>query len=217
MLKVGIHENVVISKAAINEHGTLEIEFLQKGSNDVLGALSGNVELSQDEKVNIRSYGQNVEYFGKSRTGEQMFKLIINFKSILTELLSVFIDNPTIDAGKGLTITNDNINTIFIDQANVDIAYANIVGQFVELVTPFLEKNAFRVKLPRKSAKSAFPSLPTFGPWVESMDIPVEATKLKWTAWEIENKKNDSTPASDIVTAADLSTDKLAEVFNTQE
>lgn len=217
MLKVGIHENVVVSKAVINEHGTLEIEFLQKGSNDALGALSGNVELSKDESVNIRSYGQNVEYFQQKRTGEQMFKLVIGFKSILTELLAVYIDNPVIDAGKGISITNDNINTVFSDQAVVDVAYNNIITQFVTLITPFLGKEGFRVKLPRKSAKSAFPSLPTYGPWVETMDIPVEATKLKWTPWEIENKKNDSTIAADVVTATaqDLSATKLEGVFST--
>lgn len=199
MLQVGIHDDVVVSKAEINDKGTLEIEFKQPGADDALDALSGNGEIKPDQTINIRVYKQEVEYFGEKREGHKMLSLITNFKAVLTELLRVYIDNPVIDASKGLKVTKDNASELFTDQANVDIAYNNIVTQFVAMIKPFVGKTdqAFRVKLPRRSKKYAYPALPNFTPWVEPMTIPKESSKLKWSAWEITNGKNDPTPASD--------------------
>ena len=221
MLTVGIHENVHVSKAVLNEQGTLEIEFTQPGGDDAMGALTGNVELGPDQTINIRVYPQNVEYFTEVRDGATMLKLITGFKAILVELLRVYIDNPNIDATKGLTITQETASTFFTDQKNVDVAYANIVGQFVAALEPFVktadnDPDSFRVKLPRRSKKYSFPALPAFGPWVESMDIDQSMSKLKWTNWEITNGKNDPTPATDSVNTAEAqkALDKVNDVFN---
>ena len=66
------------------------------------------------------------------------------------------------------------------------------------MITPFINSDQqFRVKLPRRSKKYGFPALPNFTPWVESMDIPEESSKLKWSKWEIDNGKNTSAPATD--------------------
>jgi hypothetical protein len=224
MLSVGIHENVIVSKAIINEQGTLEVEFAQPGTTDALAALTGKAELIQEQSINIRMYGQNVDYFGEKRTGEKMFKLIVGFQSILTELLQNYIDNPEINASKGIKVTQENINTIFTDQAIVDIAYKNIVEQFVALITPFVGKteHKFRVKLPRRSKKYAFAALPTFGPWVENMAIPADASKLKWTNWEISNGRNHDLPVKDETTQAAKedgakAVAELDDVFNKNE
>ena len=221
MLTVGIHENVLVSKAALNDQGTLEIEFTRKGKDDVMAALAGTAELTSDQDVNIRIYGQSVDYFGEKRDGGQMLKLIVNFRNVLVELLGVFIDKPEINPTKGLTVTKENAKIMFTDQANVDTTYTNIVGQFLEMIKPFVgdEKHLFRVKLPRRSKKSSFASLPNFGPWVESMDIPKDSSKLKWSNWEITNGKNDPTPAKDTVTKkeVDLNDSALDGVFNKKE
>lgn len=221
MLTVGIHENVVVSKAALNDQGTLEIEFTRKGKDDVMAALAGTAELTSDQDVNIRIYGQSVDYFGEKRDGKQMLKLIVNFRNVLIELLGIFIDKPEINPTKGLTVTQENAKILFTDQANVDLTYNNTVSQFLEMIKPFIgdEKHSFRVKLPRRSKKSSFASLPNFGPWVESMDIPQDASKLKWSNWEIEHGKNDPTPAKDKVTkkAVSLNDAALSSVFNTED
>ena len=67
-----------------------------------------------------------------------------------------------------------------------------------------------------RSKKASFASLPNFGPWVEPMTIPKEASKLKWSNWEITNGKNDSSPAKDEVKKEDvnLNDDALSDVFN---
>ena len=65
MLRVGIHENVNVTKAVTNDQGTLEIEFTKAESEDLLGALQGTTELEGKQDVNIRVYGQNVDYFGR--------------------------------------------------------------------------------------------------------------------------------------------------------
>lgn len=219
MLRVGIHDNVVVSKVVINEHGTLEIEFTQP-IGDALGALEGNAEMQPEQNVNIRVYKQEVEYFGEKRTGTKMLTLITGFKAVLTELLNVYIDNPTIDATKGIKVTKDTVNDIFTDQDNVDKAYKIITTQFIKLITPHLNSDTgFRVKLPRRSAKYAFASLPTFCPWVESMDIPKEASKLRWSKWEIDNGKNDPNPPVDQPTDADVKeqVSDLENVFGKKE
>jgi len=205
MLTIGIHNDIIVSKAEVNEHGTLEIEFKQPGSDDAMGALTGNAELTPDQSVNVRIYKQEVEYFGEKREGTRMLSLIANFKAILTELLQVYIDNPVIDATKGLKVTKDNVNIVFTDQENVDKAYKNIVTQFCTAMTPFVNSDdTFRVKLQRRSKKHAFASLPNFGPWVEPMTIPKESSKLRWTKWEIDNGKNDNTPMPDTPTDSDV-------------
>lgn len=218
MLTVGIHDNVIVSKAVLNDKGTLEVEFTKKGEGDALAALQGSGELTSDQSVNIRVYGHSVDYFGEKRDGEQMLKLITGQKAILVELLRAFIDNPNIDATKGIKVTQDNAKVLFTDQANVDLAYNNVVGQFVAMIAPFVGKDdqAIRVKLPRRSKKYSFASFPNFGPWVESMDIPKEASKLKWSNWEITNGKNDGSPAKDEVKKEDVSLndDALNDVFN---
>jgi len=216
MLKIGIHDNVVVSKAAVNEHGTLEIEFTQQPENDILGALAGNVEITPVQSVNIRVYKQEVEYFGEQREGNKVLTLIINFKSVLTELLGIYIDNPTIDATKGLKVPQGGMNEFFTNQDNVDKAYKSIVDQFNAAIKPFLNSDdKFRVKLPRRSPKYAYASLPNFGPWVEPMTIPKENSKLRWSKWEIENKKNDPTPPSDTPSDEEVSEslDHLEVVF----
>lgn len=218
MLRVGIHENVNVTKAVTNDQGTLEIEFTKAESEDLLGALKGTTELEGKQDVNIRVYGQNVDYFGDKRSGTDMLKLMINFSSVLKELLGVYIDKPEIDITKGLKVTQDNAKVIFSEQDNVDIAYNNIVGQFLTQIAPFVgeDQAKFRVKLPRRSKKYSFASLPNFGPWTESMDIPQDASRLKWSNWEITNGKNDPTPAKDTVKKkeVDLNDKALEGVFN---
>ena len=221
MLKVGIHENVNVTKAVTNDQGTLEIEFTKRESSDYLGALQGTTELDSKQDVNIRVYGQNVDYFGDKRSGTDMLKLMINFSNVLKELLGVYIDKPEIDITKGIKVTQDNAKIIFADQANVDTAYNNIVDQFLTQMAPFVgEKQApFRVKLPRRSKKYSFASLQNFGPWAETMDIPKESSKLKWSNWEITNGKNDPTPAKDTVEKkdVDLNDSALDAVFNKKD
>jgi len=221
MLTVGIHEGVIVSKAIRNDQGTLEIEFLRKGSDDAVAALAGTAELIPDQDVNIRVYPQSVDYFGEKRDGTTMLKLIVNFRNVLSELLQVYIDNPDINATKGLVVTNENAKVLFTDQANVDLAYDNIVSQFIAAITPFVgkESHPFRVKFPRRSKKYSFASLPNFGPWVESMDIPQESSKIKWSNWEITNGKNDPTPAKDKVAKKEVSLNEeaLANVFTSDD
>jgi hypothetical protein len=195
MLTVGIKDNIVVSKAIKNEQGTFEIELTQPGNNDAVAALTGSGELRPDQSANIRVYKPEVVYFQTKRDGKKMLSLVVNFKNVLLEILQIYIENPAINATKGLpTVTQENAKTMFEDQANVDKAYTNIVDQFIAQIQPHLNSSTtFRAKLPRRSPEYAFPTLPTFGPWIESMEIPAERTTLKWTPWELKNGKNDPT------------------------
>ena len=220
MLTVGIQDNIVVSKAIKNEQGTFEIELTQPGDNDAVAALTGTGELKPAQSANIRVYKPEVEYFGKRRKGDKMLSLIVNFKNVLLEILQIYVENPVINVGKGLpTITQESAYTLFEDQSNVDKAYDNIVDQFIAQIQPFLNSSTkFRAKLPRRSDEYAFPTLPTFGPWVESMEVPAERTKLKWTPWELKNGKNDPTiPEQKEDSATVPETQELKDLFPDQQ
>jgi hypothetical protein len=221
MLGIGIQENVTVSKAALNERGTLEIEFKQPGSDDIMDALTGNEELTNEETVNIRIYGQEVEYFTKVRDGGTMLGIMHSFRGILTEILEVYIDNPTIDLTKGLKVVKkgmgrEEINAIFAIQENIDVVYNSICTQFCDMISPYIDSDdKFRAKFPRRSPEKAFASLPNFGPWVESMDIPKKQSKIAWSKWELKMKKDDATPSVDKKDDADVSAqvEELDSVF----
>lgn len=218
MLSVGIHDNVVVSNATVNPQGTLEIEFTQPGSTDLMSALSGSGDLNPSHSVNIRVYKPEVQYFTEKRDGIKMLKILVDFRNVLVELLQVHIANPTIDLTKGIKMTQDTARTIFEDQTKVDEAYNYIVAEFVRQITPFIGKDVkFRVKLPRRSKKYAYPALPNYTPWVESMDVPKESSSLHWSAWEVNNGKNDPVPSTDTVSEADAKeqVDNLDDVFAT--
>lgn len=97
---------------------------------------------------------------------------------------------------KGTGIDKD-INTFGTKIMSEDVqakVYANIVDLFIEAVVPYAGKEdlLFRVKLPRQSAKKAYATFPTRfisddQPFWESMSIPAESSKVKFSTWEKNN------------------------------
>jgi hypothetical protein len=67
---------------------------------------------------------------------------------------------------------------------------------------PFMDKNeyAVRFKLTRQSKDKHFPRVPGMyikdNPFIESMDVPTEKSKVQWTKYELKEGLNDGTPLS---------------------
>lgn len=80
--------------------------------------------------------------------------------------------------------------------------YKNIVSAFIAGMEPFQDDdtNLFRVLFVRRSKKSAYPALRTSfiddNPFIESMKIPKDASKLKFTAYEKREGLDKSDPIS---------------------
>lgn len=80
--------------------------------------------------------------------------------------------------------------------------YSNIANAFVEGMKPFEDDQTllFRLLLVRQSAKKAYANLRSSyiddNPFIESMKIPKEASKLKFTAYEKREGLDKSDPVS---------------------
>ncbi len=201
MLQVGINENVVLAGATVNEQGTLDIklkEFKEGAKGGLLESL--NDSSGDSGSANGRSFLQFCTFVGEKfgggqRTAEEVVKEIGLFRDMLTQILLGYLPQDQIkwDAGKGLTI---NESTITNEDTQKGI-YANYSNQFVAMVDKLKDRETkkFRVKLQRSSAKKHFPKFPKYGQFWESMEIPANASKLKFSPKETELGYDNGTPA----------------------
>lgn len=99
--------------------------------------------------------------------------------------------------GTGIDTDMSTYATKIMSEAVQERTYKNIVDNFIEQATPFLNNPAllFRLKLPRQSKAKAFPSLPgrfisDNSPFYEPMEVDAKSSKVAFTAWEIANGFN---------------------------
>lgn len=189
MFKIGINENVVLQSVSKNDKGTLVAGFKQVEEIDILEAMnSGRTNLEEPTK-DVLFFPPTVKNFdGSSSDGKSMLKKISGFQDSLQHILLVYLKSDKIkwDLYKGVNaITSENIYSKLENQVNVDIICSNLVNQFIAFATPLLNnKVKFRMKLVR--SKDKYTSLPKFPPFVESQEVPLASTKLKFTPYEIQ-------------------------------
>ena len=65
------------------------------------------------------------------------------------------------------------------------------------MAQPNFTTQEFRHKFWRKNKKESFAIIPNnqLDTFVESMDVPTEASAIVWSEWEIKNGKNNPNPA----------------------
>jgi hypothetical protein len=187
-LGVGIHENVVVEKVEKNEKGTLEIYLKQVGDIDPIEALnSGGTLEPKTEKITI---------WKPTLNDKDNYKTVTDKISGLTSELGQLLQQYTTGGVKwnlfaGTGITADTYATKVLDY--VDTIYDNVVNQFVEKAKPFAGENSkkLRVKLVRQSQAKHYPKFPSQvkypSQFLEPMDVPAAASKLKYTDYEIKN------------------------------
>lgn len=205
MISVGIHDNIELVKAEINDKGTLII-----GLKKSVGAVSLEDMLNSGSDASTAEDSQ--EFFiwpfkidEYNKDGDAILKSALNLKRTLTHILKGYMTEAEIEAGwnllNGLAIEMSEVKTKLAEQSNIDKLYANLASQFVSMITPFIGKGLlFRVKLTRQSAKKHFSSIPkvgeynnleTEGFW-ESMDIKKEATGVKYSNYELGYRKGNT-------------------------
>jgi hypothetical protein len=131
------------------------------------------------------------------------------FRDPLVHILSQYMTSDKINmkpsvvfAGTGIDKDINTYGAKIMGEAVQAKVFNNIAQEFLRLIAPFLDNPAqlFRVKFPRQSKKKAFATIPNRflkeNPFMEAMEIPVKASKLKFSAYEISNGLNSAAPIS---------------------
>lgn len=193
MLRVGIHENIVLNKTAKNDQGSLVLEWKAAGGVDPIAALAGGGSTSFDaESCKMIIYPMsNLNYSKELDTADNILKKIADLKDPLDHILAVYLTldrrnavwNPFKDTGV-TTATKDLVR----DEKVLMKIYDNITNQFISMAQPFVGENGkkLRVLFVRQSKAKHYPSLrkrflETY-PFVEDMNVPV--SKLKFNDYE---------------------------------
>lgn len=205
-LGINIHDNVVLSaaKTKINEYGGLDMNFKTKvNTDDVFAAMDGDASIEEAENV-IKIFALSTKAWdGKPKTPVATMKSAQDLSAMLREILKMYMTEAEAKAALGakamfigLGITPENQGTLktrFADAAFVKVVSTNIFNGFLTAMAPFFDGEPFRIKFPRQSEAKPFPTLCKFveaTPWIEPMLIPKSASKIEWTAKEIEKKLN---------------------------
>jgi hypothetical protein len=204
-IKVGINENVQLKSAEINEKGSLVLVFTDGAElsqidtddllNDKAGVKSGN-------STNIFFWPVQAEQGGQPRDVDRTAKDFVALRDQLEHILEGYMttDKVKLNPYDGLTLTKENINGELAKQSTLDRMYKNLTGQFLEKFSTIggdLSKK-FRLLLVRKSESSHYgifrKSYIKDNPFFESMDVPKDASNVRFTPWEIKNGYNNPNP-----------------------
>jgi hypothetical protein len=209
---VGINEDVVLSKAEVlvdNDKISLGLSFREKGQvkqeADAFAQLAGDgaVDTGNGLGTVIRVWPplsplptttKNVAKTVAEMSKESQDNLG-EVKNILIQILSCFTTTDKIKFSmfQGMEgITRENIDVKIVDKEVIKAAFTNLANQFVAQVTPFLDKDdcAVRLLLVRQSKEKHYAAFRNRfiiqNPIIELMAIPKDASKLKFTPYEIE-------------------------------
>lgn len=216
-LKVGIHENLVISKTEKNEKGSLVISVKKIETVNPLDRLNSSTGSTnfKAEEADFLVYSPQVVKFGVTLEADKVMDEIANVVDPLSHILSMYITKDKIkwDLFKDTGVTNENYNEKITDQATLDKIYGNLVNQFITAITPFVGENGKKLRgiFPRRSKASHFPALRKLflesNPIFEPMSIPAAQSKLKFSKYEIDNGLN----LADAVTSQPVSVEDKAQ------
>ena len=215
---VGIHENVVIRSVVMNDKKRLEIELIElsrvaevkKSVFDTLlmarTAEEGNIsfKLSVFGPLLPKKDDQSPEK-KKELIGLDITKLIKQLSQILEQFIpaaSITLDTIDIQFARTGIMDAQSFDALILDQKVLDQIYDNIAGEFIRLMTPFVDKSedAVRFKLVRQSKDKHYASIPsrfiTDNPFIELMSVPKAQSRVLFTPYELKEGLNDGTPTS---------------------
>lgn len=219
MLKVGIHENLVLEKALKNEKGTLGLVFVPKRLDDAAPRPKRSffeeaetTDVTERESsplllfpFKIPTYkGKDGEDLTDAEKGEAIQRDMKNFRLQLTFILGAYraIKDFKFDPWRNTGLTPENWETNILDNDVLQTIYNNYVEDFLAGIAPFMGDHSrpVRLKLVRQSKDKHYATLPSRyiedNPFIEPMEVPAEASKLKFTKWEIDNKFDNGDPVS---------------------
>jgi hypothetical protein len=217
-IQVGIHENVIIEKVTINDKGRLVVTLKQKGESETTVGDDPFAQMNASEVIEKESGSgiifwpfkapeaknkEGVELSDQQR-GESANGDVMQLKNQLQQILEQYTtkDNIKWSIFDGTGMTKETYYQDLASQTTLDVIYRNLCEQFISTITPFLndEKFAVRFKLARQSKDKHYARVPGMfikdNPFIESMDVPKEQSRVKWTDYELKQGLNDGTPVS---------------------
>ena len=210
MLKVGIHDDLVLEKAGKNDKGTLALVFRPKSLN--AGEAKKKSVFQEEEDMSVSGDDSNspllifpfkISTFKKKDGSDFSDKELIELaqddmkklKNQLTSILGAYMPLTGLKwrAYDGTGITEANYEVEMLDNDNLFKIYTNYVDQFLEKVAPFLndDNHAVRLKLVRQSKDKHYATIPSryldTNPFIEPMEVPKDRSQLKYTKYEKDN------------------------------
>ena len=222
LIQVGIHENLKLSSdTKVNEHGTVELVIESAGGgNAVLAAFTANTTFSP-MKSSLRFYPPNMTTFDKTvKTSTEIAADLLKMRYQFTQYALLFATKEKVEAAigglemfKGLGIPDDQLPAAIERLTNEEFTHKVCTNLGTKFVAFLAANNAyssavpFRQKFLRQSKDKNYAIIPNsdYDTWIESMQIPKSASKIAYSKWEIENKKND--PAASIGDAPEVKAD----------
>lgn len=221
-LRVGIHENLSVTKVAKNEKGTLTID-VSKGSDgnpiEQLNSSSGSTSFQQETHQFLIFPLKTTAYDGRKFDYKEQMNNIANFIDPLAHIVSMYISKDKIkwDMFKNTGVDNTNIETRILDQTVLDQLYKNIVDQFITMVSPYVGQNSKKLRgvFIRSSKSKHYPALRKkfldSYPIFEPMEVPASASKIRFSQYEINNGMD----VPDKITGAQVVTQDEAKTADT--
>ena len=217
MLKVGINEPLYLVDVKITDKNWLELTWKQADAveMDAFDALEseGYAEtgdgtskitifpplppLEKDRQGNLKT---------EAKMAEEAQNVLKELKNQLNHILLAYMtqDKIKFNPYEGLGFTRENLTSLIHKKESIEAVAGNFFRGFVALVSPFvgINNDDTRVRLlcVRTSKAKHFPTLRrTYiadNPFLELASIPKEATKLKFTNYEIKEGLDNGDPVS---------------------
>lgn len=216
---VGIHEDVVIANAVIDDKGRMNLVLRtvdekpeEEEDANPFDKLNAAEVIEKDSGSGLTLWPfKTPEAVGKDdkpRSTQEMGEIatedIKRLKNVLQQILEQYMvkDDIKWNVFDGAAVSKETYYEDIISQNNLDIVYRNMCEQFMAMIQPYLNKDeyAVRFKLQRQNAEKHYARIPDRfikdNPFIERMSIPKEQSRVKWTPYELKNKLNDPTPVS---------------------
>ena len=205
MLQIGIHSDIATT-AALNDSGTLEVTFTQQNGEvkevkevSLLDSLTGGEVPAGDGggesiRINLFSINSTNTKSGEAIPYETITQDLQNFQGQLNSILGVYypVDQIKYTPFRGLktALTNDNLKTEFQKQEVLDTLYKNYAEDFIAMLEKADKAKLARLLLVRRKNSKYATLRNKFlkdQPFIESMEVPEEKSRLKFTKYEITN------------------------------
>ncbi len=210
LLGVGIHTGLVLSKVQLNktDNGeSLDVAFKEAGHAVGSGALDflNTGSTGSGNENNIKLFPVNSKKYGTEETkdGDTILNELLAQKDTLAHVALAYLpsDQVKFNLTEGLTgiTTKEDLVKQITKQATLDKLTHNLFTQFEGLMKQFVDKSdeTVVVKFSRKSDASNFPVFPKFAPFIANTKDEKTVAKIKYSAWEIANKKDSNAQSLD--------------------
>lgn len=202
-IQVGIRESIRIISSEKNEKGSLVINFKEDdggGSGSLMDSLNSTTENNSDNENGMIIWPVTIN--DKLESSEDKSKDVVNkFKTLRARLTHILLQYMTQDkiqwnvlAGVSITDESDLIRGFGENEALINKVYDNYATQFIALLAPHVGPTSqlLRVKFIRQSKDKHYATLPTFAPFMETMVVPKNQSKLVFTKYELGYRKGDA-------------------------